>query len=99
MTDQKLQAVADSAWLKVAQYAITGVALPMVLWFGARALDDLEKIKGAMNTHALHQATTELRLQALEKSAIDRDAAVKALAERVGEQGYEIRRLREGGKH
>lgn len=95
MTDHKLQAVADSAWLKVVQYVVTGVAAPLLVWFMNATLARLEKIEASTSLATLQGATFELRIKALEAQGIERQAAISMLSEQVMKHGFEIRRLAE----
>lgn len=94
-TDLKLRTLADSALLKVLQYIVTAVALPLVAWGGSTILDRLTKIEDALNRAATVSATFELRVQALERTGVEREAAIKLLTERSIEHDYGIRRLEE----
>lgn len=79
--------------LKVGQYLVTYIVLPLLAVVGTRSLDRLDKIENKMNENATQNAMFELRVQALEKSGIERDAAIKLLTERSLQHGYELKRL------
>lgn len=95
MSDHRLESLADSAVLKVAQYVITGIAVPLLLWSVNTVLDRLAKIESAFNAAATQSATFELRVGALERAGIERDAAVKLLTEQSLRHSYQIQRLDE----
>jgi hypothetical protein len=95
MTDHKMQAIADSALLKVLQYAITAIAVPGVMWFGNRTLDQLEKVEAATSLATLQGATFELRIKQLEATGIERKAAIELLTQQVLRHDFELRRLTE----
>lgn len=95
MSDHRLESLADSAFLKVAQYVATGVAMPLLIWSISAVLDRLGKIEGALNATATQSATFELRVNALERAGIERDAAVRLLTEQSLRHGYQIQRLEE----
>lgn len=95
MSDHRLESLADSAVLKIAQYMITGIAVPLLLWSINTVLDRLAKIEAALNAAATQSATFELRVGALERAGIERDAAVKLLTEQSLRHSYQIQRLEE----
>jgi cell division protein FtsB len=95
MSDHKMQAIADSALLKVMQYAITGVAVPVMLWFGNSTLARLEKIETTTAVAAIQNATFEQRLKQLESSGYERQAAINLLRDQVLRHDFEIRRMAE----
>lgn len=95
MSDHRLESLADSAVLKIAQYIITGIAVPLLLWSINTVLDRLAKIEAALNTAATQSATFELRVNALERVGVERDAAVKLLTEQSLRHSYQIQRLEE----
>lgn len=95
MSDHKLQAVADSAILKVLQYVVTAVAVPGLVWFGNRTLAELDAVKAATQLATLQSATFELRIKQLEAVGIERQAAINVVREQVLKHDFEIRRLSE----
>lgn len=99
MSDHRLESLADSAILKVAQYVITGIAVPLILWSINTVLDRLAKIEMALNAAATQSATFELRVNALERVGIERDAAIKMLTEQSLRHSYQIQRLEENRLH
>lgn len=95
MSDHRLESLADSAVLKIAQYVVTGIAVPLLLWSVNTVLDRLTKIEAALNVAATQSATFELRVSALERAGLERDAAVKLLTEQSLRHSYQIQRLEE----
>lgn len=93
MSDHRMQQWADSPMLKVGQYLVSYIVLPILAFVGTRSLERLDKIEGTLNDSATKNAMFELRVQALEKSGIERDAAIKILTERSLQHGYELKRL------
>lgn len=100
MSDQRLQNLADSPWLKVLQMMLMGILFPLLFWALNRVTDRLDAIDAAINRYATRDATTELRLQSLERSNDDLASALRLLSERSTEHSYRIRALEEKqGKH
>jgi hypothetical protein len=95
MSDQKIKEIADSALLKLMHYAVTLVVIPLVAWAMATLLERLGKIEESLNRATTQSATFELRVQALERSGIERDAAIKLLLEQGIRHDYDIRSLKE----
>ncbi len=93
MTERKIDQIADSAVLKVLQYAVTALLIPGMMWFGNRVLSDIDAMKTAVNVSTIQAATFELRVQALEKGGIERQAAIRLLTEQSLKHDYELRRL------
>lgn len=90
-TTDQLRTLADSALLKVIQYGITTVAVPLAIWGGNTILDRLGKIEEALNKAATISATFELRMQSVERARADYEATNKLQVE----DHYRIRRLEE----
>lgn len=95
MSDHRLDQLADSALLKVFQYVVTAIAVPVIAWSLNAVLDRLSKIENALNITTTQSATFELRVAALERVGIERDAAVKMLTEQALRHSYQIQRLEE----
>jgi hypothetical protein len=95
MSDHKIQALAESAYLKVLQYAVTAIALPVVGWSLSTVLDRLNRIDEAINRQTTNAATVELRLQQIERGNSDRDVALRLLTEKVVRHDYQLERVEE----
>jgi len=95
MADTRLQQIADSALLKVLQFAVTTIMVPAAAWFGGNLMDRLAKIEAALAAANTDKATFELRLQSLERGAEARQSSLVLLNEKVVRQEYEIRALKE----
>lgn len=95
MTEQKLQGIADSAVLKVAQYVITGIFVPLLLWAVYTVSERLSNIESGINKSNTINATVELRLQSIERTQNRSERTLDMLTERTVEHGYRIRRLEE----
>lgn len=93
MSDHRLESLADSAVLKVAQYVVTGIAVPLLIWSVNTVLDRLTKIEATLNMASTQSAMFELRVNALERSGIERDATDKMLTEQSLRHSYQIQRL------
>ena len=94
MSEERLQSIADSALLKVLQYIVTGIAIPLLLVSLNAVLNRLGDLESAINKYNTINATIELRLQTIERSRADQDAVIRVLTERVAEHGYEIRAIK-----
>lgn len=95
MTEQKLQGIADSAVLKVSQYVITGIFVPLLLWAVYTVSERLSNIEKGINKSNTINATVELRLQSIERTQNRAENTLDMLTERTVEHGYRIRRLEE----
>lgn len=96
--EPRLQQLADSAALKLLQFAVTGVMIPFAVWFGSNLVDWMHKIDAVLAAQATQSATFELRMQTQERSTSEMRAAISLLTDRVTRQEYELRRLDERGK-
>lgn len=95
MSNPQLQQLADSALLRVLQYVVSGVMLPLALWFGNRVLNEMDDIQSAQNRQAITSAELVLKVQALEREGIDRATAFNIIREQVLKHDYALRRLEE----
>lgn len=95
MSDHKLQALADSAVLKILQYVVTAIAIPLIGWAMSTVLDKLGRIDDAINRATTINATVELRLRAAEHALSEEASARKTLTEKVLEHDFELKRLKE----
>lgn len=92
-TEQKLENIANSALLKVIQYAITAVMVPGLFWMASALLDRMGKIEDAIQKNNTVAATNELRMGNLERSQSERDAQIKTLSEKTIILEYELRSI------
>lgn len=98
MASPSIQQLANSAGLKVTQYLITGLAFPAAMWFGNSLLARLDKIEAAIAASITAGATSELRLQALERAAQESRDQRRDLNERVIRIEVRLDRIDRGGK-
>lgn len=91
MNEQRLDRIADSSLLKILQYIITGLLIPLLLWIGSAFLDRMSKIEGSVQKLTEVAGTNELRMTNLERSNSERDAAVKLLERQIIGLEYELR--------
>lgn len=98
LTDQKLEQLANSAFLRVAQLAVTAIAIPLLGWGGSAVLDRLSMIENAIMGATATAATVELRLTNIERGNSDRDLALRLLTERSLKHDFEIRALNNATK-
>jgi hypothetical protein len=95
MREQKFEEIANSAVLKIFQYTITGVAIPLIGWSLSTVLDRLKTIEESINKATLQAATFELRTQTLERASIEQAALNKLTTEQLVRHEYYIKRLEE----
>lgn len=91
----RVQDLADSAWLKLAQFAVTAVAIPLLAWAGTSVLDKLSAIDKTLAQMNTDRATTELRLQAVERETTRNAAGIDGMRNIVSDHEYRIRRHEE----
>lgn len=69
MSDAKVQAIADSPYLKVFAYVMNfllTISVALIAWGAGSILDRLAKIEGQLNAFTTANATIELRIKSLE---------------------------------
>lgn len=94
MSEQKLQSLADSALLKVLQYLITAIFVPLSFMALSMVLNRISALEDALNKSASTTATYELRLQTLERAQAERDTTIRLLTEKSIVTEYEVRSLK-----
>lgn len=94
MANPQLQRLADSAALKVLQYAVTGLMVPAVLWYGGKTLERLDRMEALLAQANVDRATTELRLQQVERQMAERAAVLNDLRDMVRRHEFELQQLR-----
>lgn len=92
-TEMKLEHIANSALLKVIQYAITAVMVPGLFWMASALLERMEKIEEAIQRNNTVAATNELRMGNLERSQSEKDSQLKTLSEKTIILEYELRSI------
>jgi len=92
-TEQKLQNIANSALLKVLQYAVTAIMVPGLFLMANALLDRMEKIEEAIHKNNTVAATNELRMVNLERAQSDRDAQLRVMSDKMIAFEYELRTL------
>lgn len=90
-----VERAANSDLLKVLQYLVTAILLPLMFFVAKVGFEKLEHIQTMMQNLSTQNATFELRVQALERAGLTEEAARKVLMEQVLRHDYEIRRLDE----
>lgn len=93
MSDERLQVIADSALLKVIQYAITGIAIPLVIWGANTILERLGSIEKSLQKSDTISATYELRLLNIERATQESKVQTQFLTNQVLGHEYEIKAL------
>jgi len=92
-TEMKLESIANSALLKVIQYAITAIMVPGLFWMASALLDRMGKIEDAIQRNNTVAATNELRMGNLERAQSEKDSQLKILSEKTIILEYELRSL------
>ena len=95
MSDEKLQKVADSALLRVLQYVVTGLMIPLAVFLSSRALNQLDAIQAALTKADKDAALYELRLQAVERGNAERDTAIRLLTENSLRHDWQLKDLQQ----
>jgi uncharacterized membrane protein len=94
MSDQRLQNIADSAVLKVIQYVITAIAVPVIGWATLTVLDRIKGLEETIAKGNVTNATYEYRMLSMEKSIAQLSETNRLLADKVLSHDYEIRALK-----
>lgn len=81
--EQRLQALANSALLKVAQYALTGIALPLIGIGINTMINRMDSLEAKFIAQDKADATKELRLLSVEKDVAETTSSTLALRDRV----------------
>lgn len=93
--ERKLDAIANSALLRVAQlvitFVITSIAVPLIGWGLSTALDRLNSIEAQFQAQRVSSATTELRILTTERSLAEARSAERDLRERVLSLEFQLR--------
>lgn len=94
MTEQKIQSFADSAMLKIMQFALTALFVPLSFIALNAVLARISALEDAVNKANTANATYELRLQTLERAQVERDTSIRLLTEKSIVNDYEVRNLK-----
>lgn len=89
----RVQWIAENAWLKVVQYVVTLVAVPLIAWAGGAVLDRLSAIEKSIHQFSTTTATTELRLQSLERERVAHEQAIDSVRQTQSEIRYRLQRI------
>ena len=95
MTEQKIQSFADSAMLKIMQFALTALFVPLSFIALNAVLARISALEDAVNKANTASATYELRLQTLERAQVERDTSIRLLTEKSIVNEYEMRNLKQ----
>lgn len=98
MASPQLQRWADSAALKVLQYVVTGFMVPVVIGYGGKALDRLDRLESLLAQANVDRATSELRLQAVERQLAGTGAVVQRLSDQALRHEIELQQLKDAKK-
>lgn len=93
--EHRLQQLADSAILKVIQYAITGIAVPLIGYGLNSIADRLSNIDRAVASFNTTAATTELRIRNLETLSAERSSSLRSVQDKITGHEFRIQRLEE----
>lgn len=81
--EQRLEALANNALLKVLQFALTGVALPAIVFGINTMINRMDSLEAKFIAQDKADATKELRLIQAEKQVADVSSSTLALRDRV----------------
>lgn len=81
--DTKIGELADSSLLKLLQYLVTMIALPIITWAITNTAARLGEIEAAMHKINTINATYELRMRNMEQLSMERTAIISQLSNRV----------------
>jgi hypothetical protein len=81
--EQRLEALANNALLKVLQFALTGVALPAIVFGINTMINRMDSLEAKLIAQDKADATKELRLIQAEKQVADVSSSTLALRDRV----------------
>lgn len=90
----RLQQWADSAILKVMQYVVTAVAIPLIGWSIGIVLDRIKDLEKTVQTGNLINAQYEYRMAQTERVLTELSASNKLLTEKVMSHDFELRTMR-----
>lgn len=90
----KLQQIADSPLMKVVQYLITGVIMPLCLFLLNGLVNKVEKIEQAQIAALGERATVELRLQRIENQITASETSIAVMREKVQRHDYQLERAK-----
>ncbi len=94
MSDHRLQNIADSAVLKVIQYVVTVIMVPVMGWAVLTVLDRIKSLEETIQKSNVTAATYEYRMVTLEKSVTQLTETNRLLADKVMNHDFEIRALK-----
>lgn len=89
--ERRLEALANNALLRVAQFLVTGIAMPLIGWGMTTVIERLNSIEAQLVAARVASATTELRMLANEKGIAEISASQRDLRERVLSLEFMIR--------
>lgn len=89
--EQRLDAIANNALLKVLQFAITGLALPAIAYGITAMLGRMDALEKQFQQQNVISATTELRMLQTEKSVAENSINERNLRDRVLALEYLLR--------
>lgn len=89
--EQRLEAIANSALLRVLQFAVTGIALPLIGYGTTAMLGRMDTIEKQLQQQSVVTATTELRMLQAEKAVAETAINERNLRERVLALEYQMR--------
>lgn len=81
--EQRLEALANNALLKVLQFALTGIALPAIGFGINTMINRMDSLEQKFIAQDKADATKELRLLAAEKELAETSSSHQALRDRV----------------
>lgn len=94
--EMRLEAIANSALLKILQFLLTGIALPAALWGINAVITRMDSFEQKFIALDKESATKELRLLQTEKTTAEMVAANQTLRERVLALEFQLRMTTKG---
>lgn len=91
----RMENFANNPLVRVIQFLVTSLLIPLILWIGNAQLDRMSKIESSVQELTSISKVNELRMSNLERSQSDRDAQIKALTEKSIVLDYELRTLKD----
>jgi hypothetical protein len=85
----------ESPGFKISQLVLTAIVLPMIGWGMNSVVERLAKIESSTNQFVTQAATTELRLQTVEREGVREATELAAIRDKVSALDYAQRRLDE----
>ena len=94
--EQRLEAIANNALLRVLQFAVTSLAMPAIAYGITAMLGRMETLEKQFQAQTVVSATTELRMLAAEKGVTEATINERTLRERIIAIEFQLRQVLAG---